>query len=229
MKNIQTIIKYGIWAVIFASFSYAIATSQPWNEPECAPPGCNAPEPINASSTTQTKEGILWTGGFGSNAGGYFATTLGVATSTDPSSKSLKALFGGNIGATEYCDEYGNNCLDTEKTYESNYVLKRSLSSYTGDSIAWCPSTNPYIIYCQTIDDQAPSAVNGVPPVMTTCLSDGVCSTLSGSNARNQLGGEDFYHEVVTKSSGGVIIQGCLNYDKGHAHDAHKIDIICSK
>jgi hypothetical protein len=66
---------------------------------------------VSTSSATQTKTGFLWSAGFGSSAGGYFATTLGVGTSTDPATKSLSALFNGNIGANSYCDRNGADCV----------------------------------------------------------------------------------------------------------------------
>jgi hypothetical protein len=120
MKKItQNVIKYAILALIFTVSTYAYAA---WSEPAGAPPAGNPDAPVNVASTSQTKEGFLWTGGFGSTAGGYFATTLGVATTTNPSltGEGLVALFGGKVGASQYCDQNGGSCATASSLSSGN-------------------------------------------------------------------------------------------------------------
>jgi hypothetical protein len=136
----QTFIKYSIWALIFSGATYAYAVGT-WSEPACDDPTqCNTEAPINAGSESQTKEGFLWVQGLGSNAGGYFATTLGVgvSSSTDPVSLGLVGVFGGKIGATEFCDETGNDCLSMAQINEfsNTTAVDESLSCPTNPTIS---------------------------------------------------------------------------------------------
>ena len=78
-----------------------IASAQTWTGPTQAFPQGNVSAPLNTASTSQTKTGFLWVNGIGSNAGGYFSTSLAVATSTDPLTKGLSVLFGGKVGALQ--------------------------------------------------------------------------------------------------------------------------------
>jgi hypothetical protein len=136
MKNItQSIIKYTIWAIIFTATSYAYAA---WSEPTVPPPGGNPDTPINAGTGSQTKTGFLWTQGIGSNAGGYFATTIGVGVSstTDPVTLGLTGVFGGKVGATEYCDNTGAECISVPEIIDG--------LTPEPDSDLICP-TNPSI------------------------------------------------------------------------------------
>lgn len=167
MKNItQSIIKYTIWAFIFAASSYVYATGT-WTEPTVAPPGGNVDSPINASATSQTKTGFLWTQGIGSNAGGYFATSIGVgvSSSTDPSTLGLVGVFGGKIGATEFCDETGNDCLSIAQINEfsNDAAIDDSLSCPTNPTISTMSDTSgarlsiPYATYAADKADDSNS------------------------------------------------------------------------
>jgi hypothetical protein len=121
MKNIlQTIVKYTIWAFIFAASSYVYAVGT-WNEPTGTPPADNVDAPINTGTDSQTKDGFLWVSGLGSNAGGFFATNvgIGVSSSTDPDDLGLTLVVGGNVGAEQYCDENGENCVTAASIYNA--------------------------------------------------------------------------------------------------------------
>lgn len=137
MKKLQTIIPSIILGLVIAiGATYAVAWTGPTGTPPNCPtgsPGCDAP--INVSANGQTKTGALILGAAGASttlrtvAGkAAFGTSAAIPT-------NVLALFGGTagrIGAMEYCDQAGENCLDPEIVY--NYVYN------IGDDLV-CPST----------------------------------------------------------------------------------------
>ena len=83
---------------------------QAWTEPTVAPPAGNVGAPLNTSGTGQIK-----TGGVVLNTGG---ATIGlvvdqgnVGIGTITPNAGLKLDVEGKVGATEYCDQSGNNCV----------------------------------------------------------------------------------------------------------------------
>ena len=139
MKKItQTVVTFILWAFIFVGASYTYAA---WSEPSCVNPAlCNVSAPINEGSASQTKEGFLWAVGIGSTAGGYFTTTLGVATSSNPAIYGLKALIGGKVGADQYCNATGTSCF-TATTI--NNLINNSSSVPTGAVMSFNLSACP--------------------------------------------------------------------------------------
>lgn len=84
-----------------------------WTAPATGvvPPAQNAPGPITVSSSNQNKLGVLGLGGLA-----VFGKTLLTETKNYvlPSAKSTMLLgVNGAIGAKEYCDEKGMNCVTT--------------------------------------------------------------------------------------------------------------------
>ncbi len=74
-----------------------------WTTPSALPPGNNVAAPINTSFATQIKSGGLGIGAL-DVAGG--AIVRGTALTTD-----LDLRVNGRMGATEYCDASGLNCV----------------------------------------------------------------------------------------------------------------------
>jgi hypothetical protein len=85
------------------SLSYAA-----WTGPTQAPPNGNTAAPINISSVAQDKSGVLTVGGLGVFGSALITSSAGY---TLPS--SLQLGVNGKIGAKQYCDEKGNNCVST--------------------------------------------------------------------------------------------------------------------
>ena len=83
-----------------------------WTGPTATPPAGNVAAPINISSTAQNKAGVLGLGGLA-----VFGKTLLTEISgyTLPTATKPNMLLGvnGAIGASEYCDQYGRNCVST--------------------------------------------------------------------------------------------------------------------
>jgi hypothetical protein len=88
--------------VLAASFSYLSAN---WSGAPSNPPNSNTPAPLNVGSNNQAKQaGLILSS--------LWANGIIVATSSLP--VNLKAVFGGRVGATEYCDQNGANCASAQ-------------------------------------------------------------------------------------------------------------------
>jgi hypothetical protein len=92
---------FGVLVICFAIAFYAIG----WTEPFSNPPGNNVPAPITTKGN-QIKDGGLQVSAF-RNIG---PTLLDDGTPGNTVSDGLKLDVEGKVGATEYCDENGNNC-----------------------------------------------------------------------------------------------------------------------
>lgn len=75
------------------------------------------------------------------------AGTVGIATPSPAS--SLKLNVNGNVGATNYCDQNGNNCIAATAiggggpgTGTTNYLAKWATGSTLGDSVIYDDGTN---------------------------------------------------------------------------------------
>jgi hypothetical protein len=117
MKNItQTLIRYTIWAFIFAATSYVYATGT-FTEPSGGFggfPNNNTDAPINVGPVAQTKLGPLTTTGFTSLSYGHIGTNLSVGSPVvNPAPLGLVGLFTGNVGAAKYCNSSGTECSST--------------------------------------------------------------------------------------------------------------------
>lgn len=93
--------------ILFAGVSALYA----WTGPTATPPAGNVSAPINVGTSSQNKLGALGLGGLA-----VFGKTLLTETNGYilPSSKSNMLLgVNGAVGAKEYCDEKGMNCVTT--------------------------------------------------------------------------------------------------------------------
>ena len=102
--------------VLAAVLSIGLSVALAWTDPTQAPPAGNTQAPVNVGPSNQTKAGQLWSTSFlGSNGGGYFAGVVGIGDPTPDTGTGgpLKVDVEGNVGATKYCDQLGNNCYTT--------------------------------------------------------------------------------------------------------------------
>ena len=86
-----------------------LALASNWYHPTAEPPNDNAPAPINVSDIDQVKSGGLSVGSLVVDGSGYVNGEVGIGTAT--TSGDLLLDVEGSVGATEYCDENGENCI----------------------------------------------------------------------------------------------------------------------
>ncbi|HEY4506377.1 MAG TPA: hypothetical protein VJJ24_02950 [Candidatus Paceibacterota bacterium] len=87
-----------------------------FTEPAGSPPGFNTEAPLNVSMTGQVKIGGLTLNTGGAINGLIVALGnigLGDTTPDSGTGGQLKVDVEGNVGATKYCDQLGNNCYTT--------------------------------------------------------------------------------------------------------------------
>lgn len=87
-----------------------------WTAPAAGvvPPAQNAPAPITISDVNQNKQGVLGLGGLAVFGKSLFSETSGYKLPLKTSSNNSMLLgVNGSIGAKEYCDEKGQNCVST--------------------------------------------------------------------------------------------------------------------
>lgn len=91
---------FAVGMVVFAA---------PWADPTATPPGNNAAEPINVSDNGQAKSGGLLLNTGGASVGLIVQNgSMGIGDTTPDA--DLKLDVEGKVGATEYCDQNGENC-----------------------------------------------------------------------------------------------------------------------
>ena len=108
----KTIIDLSIIAVIIGSVFIANGIILAWTSPSASPPDGNVAAPLNVGSDSQYKSGALGIGGvFRGYSNAIFDGNLGIGTADI--SNGLKLDVEGKVGATYYCDEDGNNCVES--------------------------------------------------------------------------------------------------------------------
>ena len=113
------------------SLSYAA-----WTAPTATPPNDNVAAPINVSSMTQDKVGVLTLGGLGVFGSALITSSAGYTLPTN-----LNLGVNGKIGAKQYCDERGNNCLSIMGGGGGS-ASTSATSNSSGTSKAWVTFRN---------------------------------------------------------------------------------------
>ncbi len=80
-----------------------------WSPSTATPPGNNVPPPINTGTSSQEKDGALAVGGLAV----FGATYIQGASTSEMFDGSVTLEVEGKIGADAYCDENGENCVNT--------------------------------------------------------------------------------------------------------------------
>ena len=108
----KTITQLFILIIVLSCIFIANGLILAWTSPGSVPPDGNVDAPINVGSSSQYKEGALGIEGiFRGYSNAIFDGSVGIGTAT-PSS-GLKLDVDGAVGATEYCDENGENCVES--------------------------------------------------------------------------------------------------------------------
>jgi hypothetical protein len=108
MKNLSMPLTTILASVILFS---SVPLLYAWTSPSATPPAGNVAAPINIGSASQNKLGALGLGGLAVFGKSLFTETNGY---TLPTTKPTMLLgVNGAIGAKEYCDEKGMNCVST--------------------------------------------------------------------------------------------------------------------
>lgn len=110
MKKYSTYLSTLVTSIIlFAGVPALYAWTAPG--PGVIPPNDNVTAPINISPVSQNKTGVLGLGGLAVFGKSLFTDVKGYSL---PASKPTMLLgVNGAIGAKEYCDQFGNNCVTT--------------------------------------------------------------------------------------------------------------------
>jgi hypothetical protein len=86
----------------------SVAAAGAWQGPTQAPPGGNAAAPLNVGAAAQSKQGTLGVGGLGVFGRGFLSASAGYALPAN-----LTLGVNGAVGASQYCDAQGLNCVTT--------------------------------------------------------------------------------------------------------------------
>jgi hypothetical protein len=210
-----------------------------WTGPTAAPTGGNVSAPVNVGLSNQTKAGSLRLAGIRTSLASYinFASSADLTTKGAPFN-ALSLAVNGSVGATEYCDENGENCVDTLgggggggtgtscPTYDSGFVdlgasgtVHRVFTHNLGtldtevyvESKASTGGTNNII-------DIAPNAINYFP-INYMLWTDKTANTVTVGRYTS-LATEARYVRVVVKKTGcvgggGTGSIGAPDYDSG--------------
>ena len=110
MKSSRQTIFSTVLSIVITVFAVGMVVhAAPWADPTATPPGNNAAEPINISNSGQAKSGGLMLNTGGALIGLIVQNgSMGIGDVTPDA--GLKLDVEGKVGATEYCDQNGNNC-----------------------------------------------------------------------------------------------------------------------
>lgn len=110
--------------ILALALFYGAAVVSAWTGPTSAPPGNNAPAPINVSGTSQVKAGGLWIGSLGTDGGATFGGNVGVGTV----SPGQKLDVAGYIRGTGLC--IGSDCRTAWPPASYNDLPRGSVAGY---------------------------------------------------------------------------------------------------
>ncbi len=132
-KQISKTIFLIVGLFILVTTSYLNA----WTGPTNNPPEGNTYAPINISNFDQTKSGILNVVGFKS-----WGSVVVASSTLDNYSMPLNLLLGvsGNVGARQYCDDLGQNCVTPPLASSANGGGGMPVGSIVYMASTNCPS-----------------------------------------------------------------------------------------
>lgn len=159
-----------------------------WTNPTVAPPGGNIAAPVNVSGVTQSKSGRLnMVGSVLSSPSTALLVpvgNVGIGDNTPDvgTGGQLRLDIGGNIGATKYCDQAGNNCRTITEMGGVNSVYVRTCtgnctaSCNAGDLRTGCTMRPTGNAHNNSLDYSIPSGVNSC--TCTLYGNSGTCYTI---------------------------------------------------
>lgn len=229
IQNIKSII---LALILVAGVSYVSATSV-WTPPTATPPGNNTDTPINAGTTAQYKNAPLTIGGTTVPTASYklnvpgLASFNGIVTQTlnIPGGAMGKVLGYNTNGNVAWVDAATPGTTPGGSTFTQTFFLDTA-GPYTGDAVAYCPTTHPNVIFCSTAPGNSPYASQsfsslGIPSDNkdVVCDSNGPCNQTGIETAANLQ-----YMELVSNGS----TTGCLFTDYANAYFPYITELICS-
>ncbi|EKE16459.1 MAG: hypothetical protein ACD_11C00013G0003 [uncultured bacterium] len=122
MQNLLKNLKwFSFSAILGIVIGGGLIAARAWTEPTVAPPGGNIGAPINTSVVGQSKSGNLMVNTFSTINNVPTATAItvpigNVGIGAVVPSPGLKLDVEGKVGATEYCDENGEDCTDATES-----------------------------------------------------------------------------------------------------------------
>ncbi len=141
-----------IAAILLVAFGINIVytnAASTWKPAPANPPSNNVQPPVNVSNVSQAKDGVLGVGGlavFGSSVFTGIGTFSKDTTYTAPAGKTNFLLgVNGAVGAAEYCDQFGTNCVTTLGGPGVNTVTSNASSVSSGGQYI---SGWPNVIMC---------------------------------------------------------------------------------
>jgi hypothetical protein len=192
------------------------------------------------SATEQAKEGRLGVGETSLRGGAANLDVVGSALIDNIVTNTITLVSGAGAGKILTSDASGlaswaDPSAATTWSASDNYVVRRG-PIVTVDSVAWCPTTNPYIVSCSAVDDEAAdTTASGIPFTsldnpckyssfgIQTRNVDGTCPDMTMSD----LGSDFIYTQRVKKTTANE--WGCMTYDLAATHKPYRAELVCSK
>ncbi len=164
----QNILSILVPVVLFASVPVVLA----WKTPQVAPPGGNIDAPINVGIDYQIKRGKL--GFFGPDAALRVSKGADYVPTGDLNNKLASLLLGvnGKVGAGEYCDEWGNNCIDLKNLPNTNNT-NTNTNTNTGSTCVYKDKTIVEPVYLSAGNDKSSSKEFTIPAGEWTITGQG--------------------------------------------------------
>jgi len=132
------------------------------------------------------------------------------------------------IGSNDY-QVHGHDAEEIEPQIFGVSCIHNRSEIMAKDSIAYCSSEYPKMMYCSVINSNAPAESPTQMPE-GICDSNGICLAKSATHpdlgrGTGSIGTSNAYLELV-ESNG---IEGCWQYDRDSTRTDYRLELVCCK